>query len=421
MVDFFMLKRVFSLLKLFFRFRHGRVPKAEGAGYRVPKFAFVSHVLPPSWSGQAVIIGRLLRDMDPRNYCLISRQDNHHQDGNVCPLPGRYYCVGAEKQIPINRFVLWDINVLLSILQRGWKTARILVAEECQSAVAGTGDLADLPATRLACFLSGAKFYAYYFDDYVYQWTGKTRKRADLFERIIFQSIEGLIVPNEFLWKEMKSRRNINAVIIHNPCESIPEEHDRGPEESKEGDISIVYTGAIYHVNFGAIRNLISALEGLNRSDIKLHLYTAQSEKWLAEHGIKGDCVVHHHHVPHQEVVQAQSSANILFVPFDFDSPVPEVVRTSAPGKLGDYLACGTPILAHVPADTFVKWYLQEHQCGVVVDRDNPEDVRLAVLHLLEDHDLRQSIRRQAWKCARLDFDPKVAQNTLLETLMHSS
>ena len=36
------------------------------------KFAFVSHVLPPSPSGQAVVIFRLLREFDPEEYVLIS-------------------------------------------------------------------------------------------------------------------------------------------------------------------------------------------------------------------------------------------------------------------------------------------------------------------------------------------------------------
>jgi glycosyltransferase involved in cell wall biosynthesis len=96
--------------------------------------------------------------------------------------------------------------------------------------------------------------------------------------------------------------------------------------------------------------------------------------------------------VSHPEVVQAQSSAHILFVPFDFNSPVPEVVRTSAPGKLGDYLACGTPILAHVPQDTFVRFYLTKYQCGLVADCDSAEDLKKTLIKLLEDQNLRNSI-----------------------------
>jgi glycosyltransferase involved in cell wall biosynthesis len=413
----FMMQGLFSLLKLFFRLLHGRVPETECVFSTAPKFAFVSHVLPPSWSGQAVVIGRILRDLEPGNYCLISKQNSRQQEGQIQLLTGRYHCLGNEKMIPINRSLLRDINIILSILQRGWKMARILVAEKCRSAVVGTGDLVDLPATQLACFLSGTTFYAYYFDDYVYQWTGMMRQFARLFEWIIFRCIGGLIVPNEYLWKEMKSRRNINATIIHNPCEVIPDEQDEKLEESRGCEIRIVYTGAVYHVNFGAIRNLIAALDALKRPEIKLHLYTAQPVDWLAKNGISGAHVVQHDHVSHPEVVKAQSSAHILFIPFDFHSPVPEVIRTSAPGKLGDYLACGTPILAHVPPDTFVKWYLTEHRCGVVVDQDDPEAVGQAVLRLLEDRDLRQSIHRHAQERARIDFDPRAAQGQFLKTL----
>ena len=408
---------LFLLPKLFFRLCHGRASDIADAVSIESRFAFVSHILPPSWSGQAVVIGRLLRDLDPEQYCLISGQDNRQQDGRINPLPGRCHHLGTGKNLPKHRSFLRGTHIFLSIFQRGWKTARILRDEKCRSAVVGTGDLADLPATRLACFLSGTKFYAYYFDDYVYQWTGMIRPLARLFEWISFRRIEGLVVPNEHLWNEMKSRRNINAVIIRNPCEAIPDRRDLEEEETKEGDIRIAYTGAVYHVNFGAIRNLISALEALKRPEIKLHLYTAQPRDWLEKHGICGAHVVQHGHVSHPEVVKAQSSAHILLIPFDFHSPVPEVVRTSAPGKLGDYLACGTPILAHVPSDTFVKWYLTEHRCGVVVDRDDPEEVGQAILRLLEDRDLRQSIREQARKCARVDFDPREERRRFLDAL----
>ena len=39
------------------------------------KFAIISHVLPPSWSGQAMILFKLLKDVNPSDYILISRED----------------------------------------------------------------------------------------------------------------------------------------------------------------------------------------------------------------------------------------------------------------------------------------------------------------------------------------------------------
>ena len=103
-------------------------------------------------------------------------------------------------------------------------------------------------------------------------------------------------------------------------------------------------------------------------SNIKIHLFTAQPAEWLDANGIKSQQIVLHAHTTHMEVVQAQNRAHIFFLPFAFDSTIPEVIKTSAPGKTGEYLASGVPILAHVPADSFVSWYLKTHECGLVVD-----------------------------------------------------
>ncbi len=46
------------------------------------KFALVSHVLPPSPSGQAVVLSRLLRDIDPARYCLVSVRDYENNKKN---------------------------------------------------------------------------------------------------------------------------------------------------------------------------------------------------------------------------------------------------------------------------------------------------------------------------------------------------
>ena len=112
-----------------------------------------------------------------------------------------------------------------------------------------------------------------------------------------------------------------------------------------------------------------------------------------------------------------QGQADILLMPFDFNSPAREVIRTAAPGKLGDYLASGTPILAVVPGDTFVAWYLRHHDCGMVVDRADVDAVADAIRRLLSDAELRGRLVANAAARASEDFDPGHAQRTLLRAL----
>ena len=57
------------------------------------KFALISPILPPSSSGQAMVIYQLLRHLDPSTYCLISQQDyeSNKSQGYTDKLPGKYY------------------------------------------------------------------------------------------------------------------------------------------------------------------------------------------------------------------------------------------------------------------------------------------------------------------------------------------
>jgi glycosyltransferase involved in cell wall biosynthesis len=391
------------------------------------KFAFVSHVLPPSWSGQAVMIGRILRGIAPDRYCLLSRQNyeiDRDQKNYSERLPGEYYHLGPKLQsqgYTHSATMTWAVT-LLGVLMRGWHIARILKRERCDTVVAGTGDVIDLPAACLASRLTGTTFYPYLFDDYTYQWPHPiTQAIAKQIEAVIFQQMEGIIVPNEFLRDEIQSRHGVTASIVRNPCENPDAAMERNHAAPARDGARIVYMGAVYHVNCGAFSNLITALERLGRPKVKLQLYTAQPTEFLEAEKICGEYVVVHQHLPPTQVAEVQRSADVLFMPFAFDSPVPEVVRTSAPGKFGEYLASGTPILAHVPNGSFVSWYLGKYECGLVVDRDDPSALGEALERLLDDRDLRSSLSKNAQARARADFSPVEAGKSFLAALDQSA
>ena len=387
------------------------------------KFAFVSHVLPPSWSGQAVAIGRVLAAVDPARYCLISRENYENpvpQTDYITKLPSQYHRLLPEFEIrwrDSSSKIMWA-DALLRVVQRGWRIGQIVKRQHCTAVVAATGDLVDLPAAYMASRFADVAFFPYLFDDYLNQWPDTTRRNiARFFESKIFHGSVGIIVPNEFLQREILSRYAISATVVHNPC--------RNPDIGKgdnvlriyHDEIKIVYTGAIYHVNFEAFRNLITALDSLNGSRVRLHLYTAQPPEWLVSQQICGQQVVCHDHLPDSEIVEIQSDAHILFLPLSFDSVIPEVIRTSAPGKLGDYLASGTPILATAPEDSYVSWYLKKYECGLVVDQPDPSLMLNAIQRIIEDEDLRRSLTQNAQDRARIDFSPRHATRSFLDVL----
>jgi glycosyltransferase involved in cell wall biosynthesis len=261
-------------------------------------------------------------------------------------------------------------------------------------------------------------FYAYIFDDYVFQWTGSQRWFAKFLSPFIFKYSAGIIGPNEFICEEYQHRYGVRATLVRNPYaknEIDKESYLRWPTES--GAIKIIYTGAIYHANFDCFRNLIQAIEFLSEYPLELHIFTAQTEEQLASQGIQSKKLFVHSHVPYGEILERQRKADILFLPLAFESPIPEVIRTSAPGKLGEYLASGRPVLAHVPANSFVAYYFKKYQCGLIVDQNDVHKLAREIKQIIMNPAGWNDIVHNARQQARLDFSPEIAQRPLTELL----
>jgi glycosyltransferase involved in cell wall biosynthesis len=218
--------------------------------------------------------------------------------------------------------------------------------------------------------------------------------------------------------KEYLQRYGVKSKVIHNPCLLYNlEELDKEDRVFNNREINIVYAGAIYSAHYDAFRNLIAAMQQLKRNDVKLHLYTAQPESELIRNGISGPMVVYHPHINQSEVPKVLRQANILFLPLAFDSPIPEVIKTSAPGKIGEYLSVGKSILVHAPHDSFVSWYFKENRCGIVVDRNDAKILSQEINKLISNAEVQIELGRQARLMAKKDFSIEKMQSNFLGLL----
>jgi glycosyltransferase involved in cell wall biosynthesis len=416
------------------------------------KIALVSCALPPSASGQAVVLYRLLRNLNSDDYCLIS---SDKERGLVEPttdearLPARLYPL-QPPEIQIKRkpwfsprYLYLGVNFVLKVLHRARRIRTILKLEKCDAVVGCSGDLYDLPASFLAARSLGLPFYAYAFDFYSFQCKvayPTAYKVTRRLERHILRRAAGVIVPNEFLRQEYRRAYQIDPIVIHNPVDT-PGSATSGPKTAgstatKRGSLlqriksqaarlasfgrsaasretRLVYTGSVYDAQYDAFRNLVEALKIHGDPKVRLHIYTSQSASRLVDAGIVGP-VVHHPRVSLLESLEVQRTADILFLPLAFDSPYQEIINTSAPGKLGEYLASGRPVLAHAPAGSFLAWYFKNFECGLIVDRPKPELLAEAIRHLLEDEALRERLVRNA-RARADDFDVARARESFLK------
>lgn len=366
------------------------------------KFSILSHIFPPTWSGQSIVLYRLLQGVSTDEYSLIT---SRKQCGNAT------HALSAQLYQLDRPLKGWEMLAILAGRVAAWqmeKRARlieqILKDNNIQLLVACSGDLLDIPAGALAARRAGVAFVPYFFDDYLYQWSGWRRRIAQAWEPIALAGAAGAIVPNEFLAEEYRRRYDMASQLVRNPV--LPYAGIAGPPRGSkaEGRKRIVYTGSIYHAHYDAFRNLLRALEAAPEL-AELHLYTAQTPTELAQHGFTGPHVKICGHVSQDESRQVQEAADLLFLPLAFSTTIPEVLRTSAPGKLGEYLASGTPILVHAPADSYLSWFFRKYRCGEVVDAPDVLFLTKTVRRLFAGGADVERMVAQAREVAATEFD----------------
>jgi glycosyltransferase involved in cell wall biosynthesis len=380
----------------------GRWPSAEAE--RSSRFAVVSHVLPPTWSGQAMVLERLLAVVPTEQAVLIASAQP------VAGGPTRTPIIVLASE-PFE--AAWcrpgwraTFGVLVRCFLRGWRVASIVNRERCAAVIACTGDLIDLPAAMIACRILGLPLVAYYFDDYVAQWSWApaAHARAQVFEPLVLRTAHQVLVPNERLGTNVSQRSDKQPRIIRNPAWTQQLPAAAGWTGGHGAPCRIVYTGAVYHVNYAAFRCLLKSFAELGDLQPELHIYTAQASDELAQAGIQGPAVRVFGHVDPGQAWKKQREASVLFMGFSFEESVAAIVRSSAPGKLGDYLASGVPIVALAPAASFLIGYLRGQQCGEVVDRLDPQAVAVAIRKVVSDSTRRATLVQNALTCARSEF-----------------
>ena len=377
------------------------------------KFALISPVLPPSPSGQAVVLYKLLKGINPEKFIAISTHNYQKKCRNQCT--ERLDCdyiflpdlnIFFKKFVLITNFLGVTCFLHAYLQKRAADYVKIFKQTGCQKAIACTANLFEPYAVFLACKTINIPFYFYIFDDYILQWTNPSElKFVKETGNLLIKNAKIVVVANECLKKEYNLRYNIESEVIHNPVNLADYTFSQNYELTKS-NIRIVYTGDVGEAHYDAFRDLIFALEQLHREDVEFHIYTSRRKARLLKEGIGGPFVVLHPHQNIASIPEIQQSADILFLPLAFHSKYPDfIINSASPGKMGELLAAGRPILVHAPSKSYVTWYFKKNKCGIVVDSPHVEELANAIQKLVIDENLRRTLSEAARKSARQDFN----------------
>jgi glycosyltransferase involved in cell wall biosynthesis len=387
------------------------------------RFALLSHLLPPSATGQPVMIGRLLSGVAPEEYCLIGLAGASPPEARVVAggtLPATCHRLPVEQRLRgAGRVGLPVLDWQWRLRQRVRNLRSLLRSATVQVLVACSGDLLNIPAAALAAGRTGARVIAYYFDDYPHQWISSSEACfAAACERRLIARGSAFIVPNEFLRDELLRRGARRVAVVRNPLPDEPRpDAAAAPWPTNPETLDIVFAGAIYHAHADAFRNLLAAMEVASDLRPKLRLLTAQPQSDLEKLGITGPRIERSGHLDDEQIQQALRSADVLFLPLAFDSPIAEVIRTSSPGKLADYLITGRPVLVHAPSDSFPVWYARKNACAWVVDQRAPQTLAGSLREIASEAGARRMVTGQAVACAQRDFSVESARRALFQLL----
>ena len=412
------------------------------------RIAFISHVLPGITNGQSIVLSRLLGDLTTAEYIFISstiRRLDQKESNEYNKLHSPRNLTSGRSPWLLRRlrrmglFHNWVFST--AVKHRARVIARAVIKNRCSVLVACSGgDLIDIPAAVEAGRLTKLPVFLYYFDDYPGQWealgTGWQPAFANHQRVAVEHSLEpfisGIIVPNEMLEEEVTQRlsRPVPVVVVRNPVDLSDYEQlvqrkrdakcSKSPQSEKRNRI-ILYTGSVYNAQADSLNNIIQAIQQLVKDGyhIALKIYSNEADQLNHYPRLYKNVTVHDPVSPNK-IAELQSSADVLLLPLSFYSDYPSLIRTSAPGKFGEYLAAGTPMFIHAPRDSFPVVFANTHRCAQVCDTPDVSSVCKALASLLDCPNTSSNLVENALRVSQM-YDIEYNRNRFFSFLDQSA
>ena len=344
---------------------------------------------PPCLIGPAILMGNLLRHFPKGSYHVLMGSLDYSSWLPIdmdSMLPAQYtFTRYPSFNLKGNLFrrirtLLRDIFALHEVTLKG---LRIIRREKIDSIFVVADHYVEL-AALLMHWLTGKKIVVWMPDLYCHYDHIYIAKVEKLFMRFlepkILKSSNNVLVASEATQEHYKGKYGIETNELRHSVEL--NRYNELPNKQPKNDVfTIVYTGIVTHGHYDSILDMVSVIEGFRDINIKFLLVTTADHDQLKQIGIKGKRVVYNV-ADREEIPEIQQSADILFLPLAFKYYSDLNVRTASPSKLPEYLAAGRPILVYAPPHSYYVKYAREHKFAVVVDQNDPDLLRQAILKL---------------------------------------
>jgi glycosyltransferase involved in cell wall biosynthesis len=216
--------------------------------------------------------------------------------------------------------------------------------------------------------------------------------------------VDRLVVVNDRVVDYLSNQglnRGKMAVVMNVPNESNLARHQRNRDVFR-----VLYYGSLNRQK--GVQNLVTATHGLD--DVLLVLAgRGDLTDWISEVQRSTNNVVSLGWIPLAKLEDQIRAADLIPILYVADNPNAVL---AAPGKLFDAIYRGIPVIAN--HGTYFADLIQQNDCGLVVDGDDPSTIRSAIVRFRDDLELYTRLSENGLRLAKTKFSWETSKGNLL-------
>lgn len=235
------------------------------------------------------------------------------------------------------------------------------------------------------------------------------REKIDREFRQLLNKVYLHISISEPMSVEYRARYGKEFLPFHNPIDTDRWlTHSKTNFEIDPGNIKILYSGRIGDNGIDeSLFEVASAIDLIDNKNfnIRLHIQTPSKDVAILNRFRNFKCVIINPFINYDQLPRVFADADILLLPNDFTSRGVDYLRFSMPTKAPEYMISGSPILVYASGQTAISQFFGNNRCGYCVTRQDPQELRRAILLLINNKEIRMELSRNAVKLAIQKFN----------------
>jgi len=176
------------------------------------------------------------------------------------------------------------------------------------------------------------------------------------------------------------------------------------------GAVKLLYIGSVLpDAQLASLMDCCQAVKALRREgvDIVFDIHSPAFQTGAVRDRLAIDSAIRVHDavIADEDLFHRLGTADILFLPVNFDDDTVRYIRLSMPTKIPAYLCSGTPILVYAPPDIAQTRYARASGWGYVVSERGVQRLMAGIRQLAAEPALRERLSRSARQTAAKQHD----------------